>query len=211
MGAGIAIVSARAGFNTVCYDISADALAAAAKQTGGFFEKSVARGKMSQEQMDAALGSMSQVTSLAQLCDCDLVIEAVYEDLAVKQSLMAELEKHCADHAIFASNTSTLSITEIASGCARSERVRSLASCPLSAWAQTKSRTEWGWRQKAFGGFWGRGREPGDITRRRFLVGPREARTIGLAGPARCHRTHGLGSLVPCRWSSGHTLQDLTR
>ena len=129
MGAGIAIVSARAGFNTVCYDTSADALAAAAKQTGGFFEKSVARGKMSQKQMHAALGSMSQVTSLAQLRDCDLVIEAVYEDLAVKQSLIAELEKHCADHAIFASNTSTLSITEIASGCARSERVVGMHFC----------------------------------------------------------------------------------
>jgi len=129
MGAGIAIVSARAGFNTVCYDTSTNALAAAAKQTAGFFENSVARGKMSQEQMDAATGSVSQVTSLAQLRDCDLVIEAVYEDLVVKQSLMAELEQHCAEHTIFASNTSTLSITEIASGCARSERVVGMHFC----------------------------------------------------------------------------------
>lgn len=129
MGAGIAIVSARAGFNTVCYDTSSEALTASAAQTAGFFEKSVARGKMSQEQMDTALGGMSQVTSLAGLRDCDLVIEAVYEDLAVKQLLMAELEKHCAEHAIFASNTSTLSITEIASGCTRSDRVVGMHFC----------------------------------------------------------------------------------
>ena len=129
MGAGIAIVSARAGFNTVCYDTSAEALAGAAAQTAGFFEKSVARGKMTQAQMDAALGGMSQVTSLIGLRDCDLVIEAVYEDLAVKQSLMAALEEHCAEHSIFASNTSTLSITEIASGCTRSERVVGMHFC----------------------------------------------------------------------------------
>ena len=129
MGAGIAIVSARAGYKTICYDTSGDALAAAAKQTEGFFGKSVERGKMSPEQMDAALGGMSQATSLDALGECDLVIEAVFEDLSIKQKLMAELEQACSADTIFASNTSTLSITEIASGCTQADRVVGMHFC----------------------------------------------------------------------------------
>ena len=129
MGAGIAIVSARAGFETICYDTSEEALAGAAKQTEGFFAKSVERGKMSAEQMQAALGGMSRATSLDALGGCDLVIEAVFEDLTIKQKLMGELEQVCAQDTIFASNTSTLSITEIASGCDHSERVVGMHFC----------------------------------------------------------------------------------
>jgi 3-hydroxybutyryl-CoA dehydrogenase len=129
MGAGIAIVTARAGFETVCYDLAQPALDAATKQTAGFFGKSVDRGKMSAGERDAVLARMRATTSLDDLADCDLVIEAVFEDLKTKQQLFAALDPLCAKHTIFASNTSTLSITEIASGCGRQDRVVGMHFC----------------------------------------------------------------------------------
>jgi len=129
MGAGIAIVAARAGFETVCFDASAQALERAHTQSEGFFGKSVERGKLSAEDKDAAMGRLSSSTDLDALAGCDLVIEAVFEDLAVKRELMAALDAVCAQHAIFASNTSTLSITEIAAGCARQDKVVGMHFC----------------------------------------------------------------------------------
>jgi 3-hydroxybutyryl-CoA dehydrogenase len=129
MGAGIAIVAARAGYETVSYDLKQPALDAARKQTAGFFGKSVDRGKMSGEERDAVLARMSSTTSLNGLADCDLVIEAVFEDLKTKKQLFAALNPICAAHTIFASNTSTLSITEIASGCGREDRVVGMHFC----------------------------------------------------------------------------------
>ncbi len=129
MGAGIAIVTARAGFETVCYDLEQSALDAAKRQTAGFFGKSVDRGKMSAGERDAVLARMSTTTSLDGLADCDLVIEAVFEDLETKRQLFAALDAVCAAHTIFASNTSTLSITEIASGCGRQDRVVGMHFC----------------------------------------------------------------------------------
>ncbi len=129
MGAGIAIVAARAGFKTVCYDVSDEALDRARSQTEGFFKKSVERGKLSQEGMDQALEGLSGSTHLDALGDCDLVIEAVFEDLGVKQDLMGRLDRVCPPHTLFASNTSTLSITEIASGCGREDKVVGMHFC----------------------------------------------------------------------------------
>jgi 3-hydroxybutyryl-CoA dehydrogenase len=129
MGAGIAIVAARAGFQTVSYDIAQSALDTARKQTEGFFGKSVERGKMDATARDSALSRMSVTTELDRLGDCDLVIEAVFEDLSLKQNLFRELDAVCVPHAIFASNTSTLSITEIASGCERQDRVVGMHFC----------------------------------------------------------------------------------
>ncbi len=129
MGAGIAIVAARAGFETVAYDLSADALDRAAAQSAGFFEKSVARGKMSEAERDAVLGRLSSSTDLQDLSDCDMVIEAVFEDLGTKKNLLKQLDGICAEHTIFASNTSTLSITEIASGCERQDQVVGIHFC----------------------------------------------------------------------------------
>ena len=87
MGAGIAIVAARAGFSTICYDVAMPALDRAARQTDGFFAKSVQRGKMSAADKDAVLGRLTPTTSLEALAKADLVIEAVFEDLAVKREL----------------------------------------------------------------------------------------------------------------------------
>jgi len=129
MGAGIAIVAARAGFETLCYDASLPGLERARAETEGFFAKSVERGKLSAEERAATLARMEVCTDIQGLDGVDLVIEAVFEELSVKQALFAELHGICPAHAIFASNTSTLSITEIASACERPEQVVGMHFC----------------------------------------------------------------------------------
>ena len=119
MGAGIAIVAARAGFKTLVYDTRQDALERARKQTAGFFAKSVERKKLRQPQVDKIMSDLTGTTRIADLAACDIVIEAVFEDLKVKHALVAELNKACPPHTLFASNTSTLSITEIAAASGR--------------------------------------------------------------------------------------------
>lgn len=129
MGAGIAIVFARAGFRTVLYDVSAETLERAERQIAGFLAKSVERGKLTEEAVDAAKAAMATTTDIGDLSGCDVVIEAVFEDLGVKQELVGTLDRVCPPGTIFASNTSTLSITEIAAGCSRPDRVVGLHFC----------------------------------------------------------------------------------
>ncbi|HEX7072860.1 MAG TPA: 3-hydroxyacyl-CoA dehydrogenase family protein [Hyphomicrobiaceae bacterium] len=129
MGAGIAIVAARGGFRTISYDRDAGALDRAAEQTAAFFGKSVERGKLSAEDRDSILARMHRTTRIEDLAACDLVIEAVFEDLEIKRTLFGKLDGICPEHTIFASNTSTLSITEIASGCSRPAKVVGMHFC----------------------------------------------------------------------------------
>ena len=129
MGAGIAIVAARAGFRTVVYDTRQEALDNARKQTGDFLPKSVKRGKLSQEQAAAALDNLVPTTRLEDMSACDLIIDAVFEDLKVKHDLFDKLNQVCPAHTIFASNTSTLSITEIAAGSGRDDRFVGMHFC----------------------------------------------------------------------------------
>lgn len=129
MGAGIAIVAARAGFRTIVYDTRQDALDRARKQTAGFFAKSVERKKLTQPQVDKIMSDLTGTTKIADMAVCDIVIEAVFEDLKVKHALLGELNKACPPHTLFASNTSTLSITEIAAGSGRDERVVGMHFC----------------------------------------------------------------------------------
>lgn len=129
MGAGIAIVAARAGFRTIAYDVSDAGLIRAFRQTEAFFDKSVARGKMQAAEREAALARLSGTSDLTDLAEADLVVEAVFENLQVKRELLAALNEICPCQTIFASNTSTLSITEIASGCGREDRVVGMHFC----------------------------------------------------------------------------------
>lgn len=129
MGAGIAIVAARAGFRTIVYDTKPEALARARKQTEGFFAKSVERKKLTQDAVDRIMGALAGTTDVAALAACDIVIEAVFEDLRVKHQLLEQLNRVCPPHTIFASNTSTLSITEIAAGSGRDERFVGMHFC----------------------------------------------------------------------------------
>jgi 3-hydroxybutyryl-CoA dehydrogenase len=129
MGAGIAIVAARAGFKTIVYDTSEAALARARKQTEGFFAKSVERKKLSPAQVAKILAGLSSSTKLEDLAAADIVIEAVFEDLQVKHALFARLNEICPEETLFASNTSTLSITEIAGGSGRDDRFVGMHFC----------------------------------------------------------------------------------
>jgi 3-hydroxybutyryl-CoA dehydrogenase len=129
MGAGIAIVAARAGFRTIVYDTREEALARSRKQTESFFAKSVERGKLAPDQVTKILGNLESTTTIQKLESCDIVIEAVFEDLKAKHALFAELNRVCPPHALFASNTSTISITEIAAGSGRAERFVGMHFC----------------------------------------------------------------------------------
>jgi len=129
MGAGIAIVAARAGFRTILYDTRQEALDRARQQTAGFFAKSVERRKLSQERVARILSDLSGTTDSGALAACDIVIEAVFEDIKVKHGLLAQLDKVCPPHTLFASNTSTLSITEIAAGSGRDDRFVGMHFC----------------------------------------------------------------------------------
>ena len=129
MGAGIAIVAARAGFKTIVYDTREDALGRARKQTEGFFAKSVERGKLRKDEVAKILDDLSGTTDIGALAACDIVIEAVFEDLKVKHGLLAQLNKVCPERTLFASNTSTLSITEIAAGSGRDDRFVGMHFC----------------------------------------------------------------------------------
>ncbi len=129
MGAGIAIVCARAGFRTRIFDTQQPALDRARDQTEAFLRKSVERGKLAADEVQRIMDRWQPSCRLEDLADCDLVIEAVYESLEVKHALLSRLNTICPAHTIFASNTSTISITEIAGGSGRPDRVVGMHFC----------------------------------------------------------------------------------
>ena len=129
MGAGIAIVAARGGYETVNFDLQDGVLDDAQKQTAAFFGKSVERGKLNQDDVDTILRRMRRTTSLQDLSACDVVIEAVFEDLDVKRKLFTSLNDICPVETIFATNTSTLSVTEIAGPSGRDDRCVGMHFC----------------------------------------------------------------------------------
>ncbi|MCL4745532.1 MAG: 3-hydroxyacyl-CoA dehydrogenase family protein, partial [Burkholderiaceae bacterium] len=123
MGLGIAITIARAGMDTVLHDISAEALERARRQIGEFFAASVKKGRLSAEDADRAVKQVRYTTALADLADCDAVVEAIYEHLPAKHELLSALNGVCKPETLFLTNTSTLSIAEIAAASGRPERV----------------------------------------------------------------------------------------
>lgn len=129
MGTGIALVAARAGFQTIVFDTSQEALARARRQTEEFFAKSVRMGKLTSERVAAIMAGWTSTTRIEDMARCDIVIEAVFEDLTVKHQLFAGLNQVCPEHTIFASNTSTISITEIAAGSGRDDRFVGMHFC----------------------------------------------------------------------------------
>lgn len=129
MGSGIAIVAARAGFRTILFDTREEALTRARQQTEGFLAKSVERKKLDPAGRDRILGALSGTTRLEDLGECDLLIEAVFEDLRVKGDLLARLDRVCPPRTLFASNTSTLAITELAAASGRPDRFVGMHFC----------------------------------------------------------------------------------
>jgi 3-hydroxybutyryl-CoA dehydrogenase len=129
MGAGIAIVCARAGIRTRVFDTNAGALERAREGTEQFLKKSVERGKLAPEKLTDIMANWHGSTDLASFADCDLVIEAVFESLPVKHEVFGKLDRICPPHTIFASNTSTISIAEIAGGSGRPDRFVGIHFC----------------------------------------------------------------------------------
>jgi len=123
MGSGIAGSAAAAGFRTVARDVGAEQLDRGRKAIEGSLAKLVEKGKLEAAARDAALGRLAFTTDLAAVAACDLIIEAVTEDLDIKNALWRELDAACAPATIFASNTSSLTIAAMAAATGRPDRV----------------------------------------------------------------------------------------
>jgi 3-hydroxybutyryl-CoA dehydrogenase len=123
MGAGIAQVSMQAGFETVGRELTAELADRGRATIERYLTRGVEKGRMTQDERDAALGRLRLTTELGELADCDLVIEAVLEELDLKREVFAELDRVCRPEAILATNTSALAVAEIAEATQRPERV----------------------------------------------------------------------------------------
>ncbi|HZI67641.1 MAG TPA: 3-hydroxybutyryl-CoA dehydrogenase [Thermoanaerobaculia bacterium] len=126
MGSGIAEVCARAGYDTIVREVSEDLAAKGKGRIEGSLAKAVDRGKLPGADRDAAIARISTTTRLEDLAACDLVVEAVVEDLALKKETFAALDAICGDTAIFCSNTSSLTITELSAATRRPDRFAGL-------------------------------------------------------------------------------------
>ena len=123
MGSGVAEVAAKAGFEVVLRSraqASADAMVAGLEKS---LTKQVDRGKLEDSERTAVLSRVRAVSALAELSECDLVLESIVEDLPTKLELFTELDKLCGEGAILATNTSTLSVIELAQSTRRPDRV----------------------------------------------------------------------------------------
>jgi 3-hydroxybutyryl-CoA dehydrogenase len=130
MGSGIAIVTARSGFRTVLVESNHEALDRGLILIDRFFAKSVERGKMTAAQKDEIMkGGLVGTANYDDLRDCEFVIEAVFEDLDLKQQVFHRVHEICGPETILATNTSTLSITAIGAGSGRPERVVGMHFC----------------------------------------------------------------------------------
>ena len=123
MGAGIAQVCIEAGFRTVGREVTMELAEGAQGRIEHFLTRKVEKGRLERADRDAAAARLSLTTELADLAECELVIEAVVEDLAVKRDVFAELDSFLPPGAILATNTSALSVTEIAAASGRPARV----------------------------------------------------------------------------------------
>ena len=122
MGSGIAQVSAQANFPTVVREVTAELLEKGMGSIRKFLQGGVEKGKMSAGDMEKTLANLKGTTRLEDLTDCDLVVEAVSENLPLKREVFGTLDRACKREAIFASNTSSLSITEMSTFTQRADR-----------------------------------------------------------------------------------------
>ena len=122
MGAGIALVSAQAGIDVVLIDRDQEAADKGKAYTQAYVEKGKSRGRVTEEKAQAMLDRITATPDLDHLKDCDLIIEAVFEDPAVKAEMTKKVEAIIPEDCIFASNTSTLPITSLATASSRPEQ-----------------------------------------------------------------------------------------
>jgi 3-hydroxybutyryl-CoA dehydrogenase len=123
MGGGIAQLAVEAGYETVGREVTQELGDAAATRIGHFLTRKVDKGQLTAAERDAAIARLETTTDLEVFAECDLVVEAIVEELEPKRVLFAELDRICRPDAILATNTSALSVTEIAAATSRPERV----------------------------------------------------------------------------------------
>jgi 3-hydroxybutyryl-CoA dehydrogenase len=123
MGAGIAQVSVQSGFETIGREVEPELGERGRATIERYLDRGVEKGRLSRDERDAALGGLTLTTDLADLADCDLVIEAALEELELKREIFAELDRVTRPDAILATNTSALSVSEIAEATERRQRV----------------------------------------------------------------------------------------
>jgi 3-hydroxybutyryl-CoA dehydrogenase len=123
MGAGIAQVSVQSGFETIGREVEPKLGERGRATIERYLARGVEKGRLSGDERDAALGRLTLTTDLADLADCDLVIEAALEELELKREIFAELDRVTRPDAILATNTSALSVSEIAEATEQPQRV----------------------------------------------------------------------------------------
>ena len=123
MGGGIAQVSAQAGYEVVMSEINDELLNKGLAGINSILTRSVDKGRISQEDKDATLARIKGTTNTKDFSDCDLVIEAIIENMDLKKKVFAELDKICPKHTILATNTSCLSVIDMAKATNRTEQV----------------------------------------------------------------------------------------
>jgi 3-hydroxybutyryl-CoA dehydrogenase len=123
MGNGIVHVFAQTGYDVTMVDVREEALQGALKTIGGNMDRQIKKGTLAEADRDAALGRIRTATDLSAVADADLVVEAATENRDLKFKIFEEMDRHAPPHAILASNTSSISITEIAGRTSRADKV----------------------------------------------------------------------------------------
>ena len=126
MGSGITQVCAQSGYQVIVSEINNELLNKGLASINNFLTKSIEKGKLSQQDKDAALARIKGTTNTKDFSDCDLMIEVVIENMELKKKIFAELDKICPKHTILATNTSCLSIIDMAMETSRPDKVLGL-------------------------------------------------------------------------------------
>ena len=126
MGAGITQVCAQSGYQVIVSEINDELLNKGLASISNFLTKSVEKGKLSQEDKDSTLARIKGTTDIKDFGDCDLAIEAAIENMELKKRIFAEMDKVCSKNAILATNTSCLSIIDMAMVTSRPDKVLGL-------------------------------------------------------------------------------------
>ncbi len=123
MGGGIAHQAALCGFDVIVYDVKQEFVDGALARASKVMDRKVQKGTMSEDEKNTVLGRMKTSTEMKDLAAADFVVEAIIEDLKVKQSVFKQLDEICPEHTILATNTSSMSVTSIASVTNRADKV----------------------------------------------------------------------------------------
>ncbi|MDE2573197.1 MAG: 3-hydroxybutyryl-CoA dehydrogenase, partial [bacterium] len=126
MGSGIAQACAASGFETIVYEVQRGALDKGLASIRSSLEKFVEKGKLASAERDATLARLRTTTEFDDLAGCDLVVEAIVENMEAKRDLFARLDALLAPHALICSNTSSLCVIEMAAATKRSDRIAGL-------------------------------------------------------------------------------------